>query len=499
VSTSPRRRADEPVALYGKAPLMTDNNHTTGRPTPPWIAQPRPDDGGREVATDLGPAPVEPVTPPVHDYAAAAPPAARTPLRIADPPPPAVPVPAPELPVPPWGRQAAAQFDQTAQPAPPTAPPSQTAQERVRRTDHRKQTVPQAPRTQLPPPPPGPAPAAAPDRPAAAAGGPTPARHSGEINRDMLFRPTKRPPASGWRRMVHRISGGGVNPGESRDDVRRRHLVERVNQPIRGDYKIAVLSLKGGVGKTTTTVSLGSTFAALRGDHVVAIDANPDLGTLAARIPSQTPATVRDLLHDQQRIHRYSDVRAFTSQAPSRLEVLASERDPHKAEAFSETDYREAVTILDNFYNLILTDCGTGLTHSAMRGVLDTADALVLVSSPALDGAQSADATLNWLTAQGYAHLVERTVVVISSARPGSSGINMDQLVAHFVSEVRAVKVIPFDTHLAEGSEVDLDRMSPTTRDAFVDLAALVADDFPDAAGRHHGPIRSRAGSPGVV
>jgi len=308
----------------------------------------------------------------------------------------------------------------------------------------------------------------------------------------MLFRPTKRPPASGWRRMVHLVTGGGVNPGESPEDVRRRQLVERVNQPIRGDYKIAVLSLKGGVGKTTTTVALGSTFADLRGDHVVAIDANPDLGTLGGRIPSQTPATVRDLLNDQKRIHRYSDVRAFTSQAPSRLEVLASERDPHKAEAFSETDYREAVATLDNFYNLILTDCGTGLTHSAMRGVLDTADALVLVSSPALDGAQSADATLNWLTAQGYAHLVARTVVVISSARPGSSGINMDQLVAHFGTQVRAVTVIPFDTHLAEGSEVDLDRMAPTTRDAFVELAALVADDFPDAAGRHHGPQPAR-------
>ncbi len=291
--------------------------------------------------------------------------------------------------------------------------------------------------------------------------------------------------------MVHLVTGGGVNPSESPEDVRRRHLVERVNQPIRGDYKIAVLSLKGGVGKTTTTVALGSTFADLRGDHVVAIDANPDLGTLGGRIPSQTPATVRDLLNDRHRIHRYSDVRAFTSQAPSRLEVLASERDPHKAEAFSETDYRASVAILDNFYNLILTDCGTGLTHSAMRGVLDTADALVLVSSPALDGAQSADATLHWLDAQGYGHLVARTVVVISSARPGSAGINMDQLGAHFDTQVRAVTVIPYDPHLAEGSEVDLDRLASTTREAFVELAALVADDFPAAAGRHHGPIRA--------
>jgi len=321
-------------------------------------------------------------------------------------------------------------------------------------------------------------------------------RHHGEINRDMLFRPTKRPPASGWRRMVHLVTGGGVNPGESPADVSRRHLVERVNQRIRGDYKIAVLSLKGGVGKTTTTVSLGSTFACLRGDHVVAIDANPDLGTLGGRIPSQTAATVRDLLNDQQRIHRYSDVRAFTSQAPSRLEVLASERDPHRVDAFSEADYRASVAILDNFYNLILTDCGTGLTHSAMRGVLDTADSLVLVSSPALDAAQSADATLNWLDTQGFGHLVDRTVVVISLARPGASTVNLDQLVAHFTARVRAVQVIPFDMHLAAGSEIDLDRVGAGTREAFVELAAVVADDFPEAAGRHHSPARVRGLAP---
>jgi MinD-like ATPase involved in chromosome partitioning or flagellar assembly len=127
-----------------------------------------------------------------------------------------------------------------------------------------------------------------------------------------------------------------------------------------------------------------------------------------------------------------------------------------------------------------------------MRGVLDTADALVLVSSPALDGAQAADSTLHWLEAQGYGHLMARTVVVISSARPGSSGINMGQLVAHFEHQVRAVTVIPYDPHLAEGSEVDLDRLSPATREAFVELAALVADDFPDAAGRHHGPLPAR-------
>jgi len=311
----------------------------------------------------------------------------------------------------------------------------------------------------------------------------------------VLRRPAKQRPRSGWRWLVWVLTFGLANLGESPADVRRAQLVARVNQTIRGDYKIAMLSMKGGVGKTTTTVGLGSTFASLRGDHVVAADANPDRGTLGARIPTQTAATVRDLLNDVPNIYRYSDVRAFTSQAPSRLEVLASERDPHKSEAFSEADYRGALSVLEGFYNLILTDCGTGLTHSAMRGVLDTADSLVLVSSPALDGAQSADGTLSWLEAQGYSHLVDRTVVVISLARPGASTVNLDQLVAHFAARVRAVQVIPFDMHLAEGSEIELDRLSAGTREAFMELA-VVADDFPEAAGRHHSPARVRGQAP---
>ena len=214
-----------------------------------------------------------------------------------------------------------------------------------------------------------------------------------------LIRKARRAPSRGWRRAVHTLSAGAINPGESQGDIEYQQLLERVNRPVRGDYRIAVLSLKGGVGKTTTTVGLGSTFASLRGDRVIAVDANPDLGTLAQRIPQQTRSTVRDLLADEN-VYRYSDVRAHTSQAPSRLEVLASERDPAMAEAFNEEEYRGVITVLQRFYNIIITDCGTGLSHSAMNGVLDLANTIILVSSPALDGARSAGATLDWLEAR---------------------------------------------------------------------------------------------------
>ncbi|MEV0250041.1 AAA family ATPase [Nocardia sp. NPDC050712] len=304
-----------------------------------------------------------------------------------------------------------------------------------------------------------------------------PGQSGHSVNDLNLLKRARKAPRGGWRRAVHTASGGMINPGESAADVVHRDLVERVNQPVRGDYRIAILSLKGGVGKTTTTVGLGSTFSSLRGDRVIAIDANPDLGTLAHRVPRQTRSTVRNLLEDDH-ISRYSDVRAHTSQAPSRLEVLASEQDPAVSEAFSEADYRKAIGILQSFYNIILTDCGTGLMHSAMSGVLDMASSLVLVTSPAIDGARSASATLDWLDHHGYGKLVERTVVVVNASRRGASTVDLDQLRKLFLDRTRAVQVVPFDDHLAEGAEIDLELVSKPTRRALLELAAMVADDF---------------------
>jgi MinD-like ATPase involved in chromosome partitioning or flagellar assembly len=305
-----------------------------------------------------------------------------------------------------------------------------------------------------------------------------------DLSSAQLLRPARPVPRTGWRRAVYVASGGTVNPGESEADAARRALVARVNQPLQGCYKIAMLSLKGGVGKTTTTAALGATFASLRGDRVVAVDANPDRGTLAEKVPVETTATVRHLLRDAALVRRYSDVRAYTSQGPSRLEVLASEQDPAVSEAFSELDYRRAVDLLEHFYNIVLTDCGTGLMHSAMRGVLDVADSLVVVSSSSIDGARSASATLDWLDAHGYGDLVARSTAVINYVRRSSGGVDLDRVAEHFAARCRTVARLPFDPHLDEGAEIELEKLAPRTRTAMLELAAVVADDFPRVGSR---------------
>jgi MinD-like ATPase involved in chromosome partitioning or flagellar assembly len=301
-----------------------------------------------------------------------------------------------------------------------------------------------------------------------------------ELSTSTLLRHVKPAPSEGWRRLLFRLSGQLINVGESPRTMRYNDLTVQVNKPLRGCYRIAMLSLKGGVGKTTITASLGSTFASIRGDRVVAVDANPDRGTLSQKVPLETPATVRHLLRDAEGIDRYSDVRSYTSQGPSRLEVLASESDPAMSEAFSSDDYAQTLEILERFYGLVLTDCGTGLLHSAMTSVLDKADALVVVSSGSIDGARSASATLDWLDAHGHEDLVSNSIAVINAVRPRSGKVDMQKVVDHFSRRCRAVRLVPFDPHLEEGAEIDLSRLKRDTREALIELAAVVADGFPN-------------------
>jgi MinD-like ATPase involved in chromosome partitioning or flagellar assembly len=300
-----------------------------------------------------------------------------------------------------------------------------------------------------------------------------------ELSTASLLRQNKRPPSSGWRRVLFLASGKLINLGESPKAIHHNNLLAQVNRPLQGCYRIALLSLKGGVGKTTITATLGATFASIRGDRVVAVDANPDRGTLSQKVPLETPATVRHLLRDAEGIDRYSDVRSYTSQGPSRLEVLASESDPAVSEAFSADDYSRTVDVLERFYSLVLTDCGTGLMHSAMSAVLAKADVLIVISSGSVDGARSASATLDWLDAHGHEKMVKNSIAVINAVRPRSGKVDMQKVVDHFSRRCRAVRLVPFDPHLEEGAEISLERLRRETREALIELAAVVAEDFP--------------------
>ncbi|MGH3342652.1 MAG: cellulose synthase operon protein YhjQ/BcsQ [Carbonactinosporaceae bacterium] len=320
----------------------------------------------------------------------------------------------------------------------------------------------------------------APPAPQPAGYAPPPPQPAGFPTADPMtpVRQRERPPAAKWRRGVRAATAGVVRLGPSREEARQRDLEARVAAPIAGCYRIGVVGLKGGAGKTTIAACLGATFASLRGDRVIVVDGNPDRGTLGDRMPRESEHTVRDLLNSGRSITRYADVRAFTSRGAFGLEVLPSASDPRTSTALREADYRAVVDVLERYYSLVLTDCGTGLLHSAMSGVLGSADALVVVGSPSIDGARSTSATLDWLEAHGHQGLLRRSVAVVAPVLPQSPHVDVGKLAEHLAARCHAVARLPFDPHLATGPVIDLASLKAETTWSYLQIAAALADGF---------------------
>lgn len=280
-----------------------------------------------------------------------------------------------------------------------------------------------------------------------------------------------------WQRLVYTATGRRVVLADNPRVRARKELGRRIAAPLVGGAKfVPVLSRKGGVGKTSVTTLLGMALADAREDRVIAIDANPDRGTLAERIERSSGKTVRDLVRSRAEVHGFNDLSALVARDETRLDILASDADPHLSEAFSDRDYHDVAAIAAHYYSIVLTDSGTGIVHSVMDATLELADQLLIVAGRSVDEAKLASETLSWLESNGYADLARDAVVVLNTSRPGASLIRPSELEAHFRSRVRAVVTIPYDSHIATGGPITFRDLDPATRLAARELAAVVVE-----------------------
>ncbi|MFG6401048.1 MinD/ParA family protein [Microbacterium sp. P04] len=288
---------------------------------------------------------------------------------------------------------------------------------------------------------------------------------------------TKPEPEGLWPQLVYSLSRHRINLGDGRRARARKALDRRISASLSGGARfVPVLSRKGGVGKTTVTALLGMALADARDDRVIAVDANPDRGTLADRISRTSTRTVRDLVRTSGDVAGYSDISALVARDETRLDVLSSDPDPRVSEAFNDEDYRDVAVLAARFYSLVLTDTGTGIVHSVMGATLEMADQIVVVAGLSVDEARLASETLTWLETNGYAEQVRHAVVVLNNARPGAPLVRESELEAHFRTRVRAVVRVPYDTAIGTGSAIVYRDLQPATRQAARELAASVIE-----------------------
>ncbi len=235
---------------------------------------------------------------------------------------------------------------------------------------------------------------------------------------------------------------------------RERELIRQVGAPLAGTRRVVVLSIKGGVGKTTTVAVTGSLLAGLRRDKVVALDASSDWGTLATRLSVVPRQSVRELAANGRHAVSERGVLAQLAAAPSGLLVVGSDPQTLVSAALTEEEYVQTLRLLEYVGNLIVTDVGAGLQQSFLPAALAGCDQLVVASAATWDAAQSAGAALDWLAARGLSgRWSSARIVVVNNLYPRAApavGYIRD-IKSDLSRRARAVHEVPFDAGAAAG------------------------------------------------
>lgn len=206
---------------------------------------------------------------------------------------------------------------------------------------------------------------------------------------------------------------------------------------------IALISPKGGVGKTTSTFLVGNLLAGHLKVRAIAVDANPDFGTLARLAPDgrRSERSLADLFDNADRFRTAAELNPYVSRLPTGLHVLGAPHDPEQVAALGPDQYGQLVAFLACFYEVVLLDLGTGVADPLARFAIERADQVVLVTTP------------EWVTAtvvlEALTHLHhDRTTVAVNKSTPRAADASV--IGERFRAEhLHRAVAIPYDEQLA--------------------------------------------------
>jgi MinD-like ATPase involved in chromosome partitioning or flagellar assembly len=198
-------------------------------------------------------------------------------------------------------------------------------------------------------------------------------------DREASGRPTARPSDLSIHRPTSRVERARAS---WRDTNYLRRLDQQIAEPrLRRCATIAIVSPKGGVGKTTMTALLGALLVQVRHERIVAVDSNPDYGSLG---PALTPDhrvfvdDLRDLLdHPNLTV---AELDRKLGRAFDGLLVVPAPTDPGKMAQLGQAAYAKVFSRLQTMVSGLVLDCGTGLQEPPARAAIEAADQIVLVS-----------------------------------------------------------------------------------------------------------------------
>lgn len=270
------------------------------------------------------------------------------------------------------------------------------------------------------------------------------------------------PPAPRWQALLHRQPTRQQQLDDAANHIRRPRRTE----------VIAVLGGKGGVGKTTTAIMVGSMLSAALREPAVVVDTNPDISTLRVRMPHRAVASLQQLAADCRNRSRV-DLAPYLLHNPCGLHAVSADPSRH----MPDDGYSTVLTALAGEYRLLIADCGTSLDCAATRTVLQAATQLVVVTSAAIDSYHGVTTTFDQLDAAGHGRLVAKSCTVMTTDSR-STNVDIDKIHAALVKRSRRVQRIPRSRGLDDGGVIDPAVVDADTKIAYAQAAAAISTRF---------------------
>ncbi len=195
---------------------------------------------------------------------------------------------------------------------------------------------------------------------------------------------------------------------------------------------IAILSGKGGVGKTTITANLGIALAK-RGLNVCVIDADIAMANLSLLLNMQnSPITLHDVLLGE------ANIQDAIYDAPNNLKFVPSGLS---LENYKRVDSERLQSIIDsirNQFDFIFLDCAAGIEKNVLAAI-SASDEVLLITAPSSPSV--ADVLKAKITAQ---RLGSKPIGTILNFVRGEKGeIKKDDVMK--ILELPVLVAVPFD------------------------------------------------------
>lgn len=288
------------------------------------------------------------------------------------------------------------------------------------------------------------------------------------------------PATQGVRGMLAR-TGIRVSPSEA--ERQERSWARAVSQHWPGPRTIVVVNVKGGVGKTMTTIELSSVFARYGGAGVLAWDNNQTRGTLGwSTEQGAHDSSILDLLPQVDRLlgtgAQSADLAHYVHhQTRDRYDVLRSKPEVLATEQrFDATTVDSIHAVASKFYRLVFIDSGNDETDPMWVRALERADQIVVPTIGEAKAAESAALLLEGLHDRGghFAQLADKAVVVVSKHKHDLPDAELHKMASGFADLARQVVTIPYDPAL--GADVlNYGALRPVTQRAWLAAGAAVA------------------------